>query len=241
MEYLDESKRIQFPDPGRANPWGIVAQGGNLSPGLLLSAYEQGIFPWYESDPILWFSPDPRFVLFLEKFHVGRRLCRTIRNSSWHVTFDRTFDQVIAGCREPRDRYGGTWITDDMEQGYVELHALGRAHSVEVWDSDHLVGGLYGVAVGSSFSGESMFSRERDASKIALVALVGLLHRLGIPFVDCQSYTTNLAAFGARDIPRKTFLTLLAPRIRDESAIPSDWSSWNGPEMLSHGLHVRTT
>ncbi|TVR67393.1 MAG: leucyl/phenylalanyl-tRNA--protein transferase [Spirochaetaceae bacterium] len=238
MEYLDQSRRIRFPDPNTATPLGIVAQGGNLSPGVVLSAYEQGLFPWYEEDPILWFSPDPRFVLFLEEFHFGRRLARTIRNGGWGITFDHAFDEVIGACREPRRYSGGTWITAEMETGYRELHTLGRAHSVEVWRESRLAGGLYGLAVGGAFSGESMFSRERDASKIALVALAGILDHSGVPFLDCQSYTTHMAAFGAREIPRTLFLELLGPRIQAGDVFPACWRDLEGREMLQRGVEL---
>lgn len=236
MEYLGEFERIRFPDPENANPWGVVAQGGNLSPGVLLSAYEQGIFPWYEENPILWFSPDPRFVLFLEEFHVGRRLRRTIRKSSFRLTFDRDFPSVIAGCREPRDLSGGTWITSEMEEGYTRLNELGRVHSVEVWDGTALVGGLYGVLVGAVFAGESMFSRRRDASKFALVALVGFFRDLGVPFIDCQSFTSHMAAFGAREIRRRVFLEHLEENVTDTALIPTNWTEWDANAMLQRGL-----
>ncbi len=236
MEYLDLSRRIRFPDPRTANPWGIVAQGGNLSPGVLISAYEQGIFPWYEEDPILWFSPDPRFVLFLEEFSIPRRLLRTIRNSSRQVTFDRSFSTVIEECRRPRRNSGGTWITEEMVQGYRELHALGKAHSVEVWEEDRLVGGLYGVSVGRTFSGESMFSRERDAGKFALVALVGLLRSWEVTFIDCQSYTPHMAAFGAREVPREAYLELIESLVRVRPGIPGNWNRNDAMEALSNEI-----
>lgn len=238
MEYIDQNSRIRFPDPNTATPLGVVAQGGNLSPGVVLSAYEQGIFPWYEEEPILWFSPDPRFVLFLDEFRLRRRLLRTVRNERWDITCDHAFDEVIAGCREPRRRSGGTWITPEMDAGYRELHSLGRAHSVEVWQDSRLVGGLYGLAVGGAFSGESMFSRERDASKVALITLAGMLWQWNVPYLDCQSFTEHMAAFGARGIPRPVFLHMLKSRIHAAEAIPSDWRLWDGREMLQHGIEL---
>jgi leucyl/phenylalanyl-tRNA---protein transferase len=239
MEFLDAATRIRFPDPESANPWGVVAQGGNLSPGVLLSAYEQGIFPWYEEDPILWFSPDPRFVLYLDEFHLGRRLARTVRSADWTVTFDGDFEAVITACREPRGGMRGTWITDDMVRGYSLLHELECGHSVEVWRDSQLVGGLYGVSVGNIFSGESMFTRESNAGKVALIALVGLLDRFAVPLIDCQSYTRHLASFGAREVRRSRFLRELEGLVRwvDGSGIPHDWTDFDPAEMLRRGLH----
>ncbi|HKK49148.1 MAG TPA: leucyl/phenylalanyl-tRNA--protein transferase [Alkalispirochaeta sp.] len=236
MEHFDHTERIRFPEPERANPWGIVAQGGNLSPGIVLSAYEQGIFPWYEEPPIVWFSPDPRFVLYLSEFRIGRRLRRTLRTTDVTVTLDHAFDRVIHRCRTIRleDDGEGTWITDDMERAYRELHRLGYTHSVEVWHDGSLVGGLYGVTVGSIFAGESMFSDMTNGSKFALVALAGLMATLEVPFIDCQSYTDNLARFGAVDIPRSDFLAELEQH-RSGSLIPSSWRDLDGDEMLGHG------
>ncbi|MCG8478886.1 MAG: leucyl/phenylalanyl-tRNA--protein transferase [Spirochaetales bacterium] len=236
MDYFDHATRIRFPPPDEANPWGVVAQGGNLSPGVLLSAYEQGIFPWYESPPILWFSPDPRFVLRLDRFRIASRLRRTIRKGRFNVTFDRAFGEVIHACRATRlSDDTGTWITTDMEEAYCELHRLGHAHSVEVWDGTQLSGGLYGVAVGTLFAGESMFSLLRDASKFALVALVGLLDAWGLELLDCQSHTDYLASFGAENIPRPRFLRTLA-RLRNERTLPANWSGWDAQAMVGRAL-----
>lgn len=236
MIRLDATQRIRFPDPSRANEWGVVAQGGNLSPGILLSAYEQGIFPWYEEEPITWFSPDPRFVLYLQEFHVPRRLKRDIAGGSLRVVFDADFAAVIRSCRIA-DRRGpaGTWITAEMEAAYTELHRLGYTHSVEVYRDAELVGGLYGVAVGDLFAGESMFSSGGGESKWALVALAGFIDSLGLPMIDSQSYTTHLATFGARDIPREEYLTALAT-LRGGNSIPRDWRDINGEEMLARGI-----
>ncbi len=241
MDYFDQAMRIRFPPPEQANPWGVVAQGGNLSPGVLLSAYEQGIFPWYEEPPILWFSPDPRFVLQLDRFRVPSRLRRTVRGSPFSATFDRAFGEVIHACRATRlSDDTGTWITAEMEEAYCELHRLGHAHSVEVWDGTRLVGGLYGVAVGALFAGESMFSRARDASKLALIALVGLLDAWELTTLDCQSHTDYLASFGAEDIPRSHFLRTLA-RLRDERTLPAHWGEWDAGAMMQRGLALGAT
>jgi leucyl/phenylalanyl-tRNA--protein transferase len=239
VEYFDHTERIQFPDPDHANPWGIVAHGGNLSPGIVLSAYEQGIFPWYEESPIVWFSPDPRFVLYLSDFHVGKRFNRTLRAADVHITLDHAFEQVIHRCRMVRlEAHGeGTWITEEMERAYVELHRLGYTHSVEVWRREQLVGGLYGVAVGSIFAGESMFSDISNGSKFALVALAGLMNTLQVPLIDCQSYTENLAQFGAVDIPRDDFLRELH-QYRGGSLIPRSWTAFDGDELLQRGAEL---
>lgn len=238
MIRLDETRRIQFPDPSDANAWGVVAQGGNLSPGVLLSAYEQGIFPWYEDEPITWFSPDPRFVLYLREFHVSRRLKREIAKRTLRITFDRDFEAVIRSCRYA-DRRGaaGTWITTEMEDAYNELHRLGYTHSVEVYRDTDLAGGLYGVVVGDLFAGESMFSTGGGESKWAMVALAGFIDSLGLPMIDSQSYTTHLAAFGAREVPRTEYLAALAD-LREGNTIPPDWRGIDGEEMLTRGLDL---
>lgn len=238
MTRLDETQRIRFPDPSRANAWGVVAQGGNLSPGILLSAYEQGIFPWYEEEPITWFSPDPRFVLYLDRFHVSRRLRREIKKRSLRISFDNDFAAVIRSCRNAdRGAPVGTWITTAMEEAYNELHRLGYTHSVEVYDGDTLIGGLYGVAVGDLFAGESMFSVGGGESKWAMVALAGFIDSLGLPMIDSQSYTNHVAAFGGCEVPRREFLTALAS-LRTGSAIPRDWRGVDGDEMLARGLDL---
>ena len=235
MVYFDETKRIRFPDPSEANPSGLLAAGGNLSPGIVLSAYEQGVFPWYDEGPILWFSPDPRFVLYLDDFHVSKRLRRSVRTSEWTVTFDSAFDDVIEGCRTVRKSGEGTWITGEMLTAYRLLHRLGYTHSVEVWESELLVGGLYGLGLGAYFAGESMFSRARDASKFAFIALAGYFDLLRLPMVDCQSYTAYLASFGAVEIPRASFLATIPPLQRITPDGPC-WNDVSGDEMLRRGI-----
>jgi leucyl/phenylalanyl-tRNA--protein transferase len=195
---------------------GLLAVGGDLSPERLLGAYSEGIFPWYsEGEPILWHSPDPRFVLTTDAFRVPKRVARAVRSGRFRVTLDEAFDEVIGACQQaPRPGQDGTWITDEMREAYVELHRLGFAHSAECRLGDELVGGLYGVSIGGAFFGESMFSRVDEASRVAFVSLVGQLERWGIGLIDCQVETPHLARFGARCIPRERFIELLRPAIR---------------------------
>ena len=211
-----------FPDPRLGPGDGPLALGGSLAPGRLLSAYSQGIFPWYdESTPILWWSPDPRFVLLPDELHVPRRLARRLRSGAFRVTFDRSFAEVVRGCAS-RPEGGGTWITDEMAAAYVELHALGFAHSVECWHEGRLAGGLYGVSLGGAFFGESMFHRVPDASKVALVRLVETLRGRGPTLVDCQQPTEHLVRFGAREVPRDEFLGRLEAALETETH-PGPW------------------
>ena len=192
-------------------PNGLLAAGGDLSPERILAAYRRGIFPWYSAgEPILWWSPDPRMVLFPSELKISRSLAKTLRNRDYTVTLDTDFGAVVAACAEtPRDGQQGTWITVEMQAAYRRLHELGHAHSVEVWMDGKLAGGLYGVALGRAFYGESMFSRRRDASKIALVHLCFFLQRHGFGIIDCQMETMHLATLGARPIPRSEFVALL--------------------------------
>jgi leucyl/phenylalanyl-tRNA---protein transferase len=222
--YLGEHEYFQFPPVESSNPDGIVATGGNLSPGMLLSAYRQGIFPWYSAgEPILWWSPDPRFVLFRDELVVSKSLRRTLRRDRFSISFDTRFHQVLEGCKHaPRPGQDGTWITREMQDGYARLHELGYAHSVEATVDGELAGGLYGVALGHCFFGESMFTRVPDASKVALVALVRSVAALGFPLVDSQVYTPHLARFGAREIPRAEYLSLLNAALR-EPTLRGNW------------------
>lgn len=208
-----------FPPPELAEADGLLAIGGDLSTARLLAAYRAGIFPWYsEGTPLLWWSPDPRFVLFTAEFHLRDSLRRVVRSERFQVTFNRDFRAVMEGCRNvPRRGQSGTWITAEMIEAYSALHAGGHAHSVEVWREARLVGGLYGVAVGRCFCGESMFATERDASKVGFTCLVATLRALDCPLVDCQVPTAHLATFGARPISRARFLELL----RELSAAPA--------------------
>lgn len=191
-------------------PNGLLAVGGSLTPEWLLHAYRQGVFPWYsEGQPILWWTPDPRAVLFPTEFRRSRSLGKSIRNRGLVVRRDTAFEAVVEGCAAPRQSEHGTWITPAMHRSYAELHERGVAHSVEVWHDDRLVGGLYGVAIGRVFFGESMFSRIRDASKVALAHLVDQCLARGVALIDCQMATHHLSSLGSRSIPRATFEGLL--------------------------------
>jgi leucyl/phenylalanyl-tRNA---protein transferase len=218
--------RWRFPDPATAGEDGLVGIGADLEPATLLDAYRRGIFPWpHPGAPLPWFSPDPRGVIPLDGLVVSRSLRARLRRSGWETTVDRAFAAVLAGCAdrprglEPSPPEGGheagTWITPPMRAAYLRLHDLGHAHSLEVWASDRLVGGLYGVGVGGVFTGESMFHLATDASKVALVDLVARLTEAGGRLIDVQMVTPHLASLGARDLPRADFLDLLA-RVRDD-------------------------
>jgi len=198
-----------FPPAEQAlrSPNGLLAAGGSLAPERLLDAYRHGIFPWFNpGDPILWWSPDPRMVLFPEEFKISRSLRKTLRSKIFEVRTDTAFEQVMRACAAPRDARGGTWITEGMIAAYVCLHRMGVAHSVETWRDNELVGGLYGISIGRMFYGESMFSRSKDASKVALAHLAAQLQRWGYGMIDCQMHTSHLASLGAREIPRKEFI-----------------------------------
>jgi leucyl/phenylalanyl-tRNA---protein transferase len=198
------------------DPSGLLAAGGDLSPERLVAAYRRGIFPWYSpGQPVLWWSPDPRAVLFPEEFHCSRSLSRTLRSGRFTVSDDRDFAAVIDGCAAPRAASPGTWITSDMRAAYLELHRLGVAHSVEVWRNGELAGGLYGVRLGEVFFGESMFSRERDASKVAMAHLVAMCARNSVAVIDCQLPSRHLASLGVRCIPRRQFASLLREHAPD--------------------------
>lgn len=203
----------EFPPLATAlsEPNGLLAVGGDLAPERLLAAYRRGIFPWYSpGEPILWWSPDPRMVLFPAEFKVSRSLGRTLRRGGYEVRLDTAFARVIAACAQtPRRGQHGTWIVPEMQAAYRRLHELGLAHSVETWVDGELVGGLYGIALGRMFYGESMFSWRSDASKIAVAHLARYLERLGFGMVDCQMHTAHLASLGAREIPRDDFIARL--------------------------------
>ncbi len=218
-----------FPPVSKAlrSPNGLLAAGADLSPPRLLEAYAKGIFPWFsEGDPILWWSPHPRMVLFPDELKVSRSLRRAVARATFETRFDTAFTEVMRACAEPRSGQEGTWIVPAMVAAYTRLHELGFAHSVESWRDGRLAGGLYGLLLGRVFFGESMFSRETDASKVALVKLVGRLRALGVGLVDCQQATRHLASLGARPIPRREF----AQRLAESIQYPLSGSRWPATE-----------
>ena len=219
---------LVFPPPEHAQPDGLLAVGGDLSTKRLILAYQSGIFPWYEEgQPLLWWSPDPRLVLEPEEFHVSKRLAQTIKNGKFEVTFDQAFVSVIQSCATvPRKGESGTWITHEMQEAYIRLHQLGVAHSVESWLGGELVGGIYGVSLGKCFFGESMFSTESDASKIALAVLVRRLIDWGFHLIDAQVTSPHLLSLGAKEIPRKLFLERLKGTVR----LPTIKGKWDEEE-----------
>ena len=259
--FLGEEQRFQFPPVESASGLGIVAEGGNLSPGMLLSAYSQGIFPWYgEEEPILWWSPDPRFVLFPDNLHISRSTRRVIRKGIFTFSLDTHFPAVIRACgRAPRCGQSSTWITPEMIEAYIRLHRLGYAHSMEVWlplelywrrnrekrvpgaeidpewlqpaavltsgeNKYALAGGIYGVALGRSFFGESMFSKSSDASKVGICLLAEALFRWGYHFLDSQVYTPHIERIGAREVSRRKYLLFLKKALR----VPAMRGKWTG-------------
>lgn len=225
MPIFSLDDEIVFPPVHLADERGILAVGGDLSPRRLLLAYASGIFPWYsEDDPIIWWSPDPRFVLFPGELRVSRTMRQTLGRNIFRITADRAFAHVIESCRRPRRRQDGTWITDEMTAAYVHLHELGFAHSVEAWAGDELAGGLYGISLGGCFFGESMFTEVNDASKAAFITMVRVLAGRGFELIDCQVHTGHLASLGARPIPRDEFTAILERHTNRETLR----GSWEG-------------
>ncbi|WP_051234195.1 leucyl/phenylalanyl-tRNA--protein transferase [Halomonas halocynthiae] len=229
---------LYFPPTQHAleEPDGLLAAGGDLSPERLLLAYRSGIFPWYSDDqPLLWWSPNPRMVLFPEEIRVRRSLAKRLRNAGFSLTTNQAFDDVVSACASPREEELGTWITDDMRSAYHHLHQLGAAQSIEVWQQERLVGGLYGIAMGPVFFGESMFSRVPDASKVALVYLAYSMSAGQGKLIDCQMHTPHLASLGARDIPRDTFIGYLEAWLPTPVGNnPSQWATpphWHFPPL----------
>jgi leucyl/phenylalanyl-tRNA---protein transferase len=215
-----------FPPVERAleEPNGLLAAGADLSVRRLVQAYENGIFPWYsDGQPLLWWSPDPRMVLLPGELDIPRSLRKRLARHDYEVTADTAFEEVIRGCAEPRRGHDGTWITEEMISAYVRLHRAGHAHSVETWIGGRLAGGLYGVALGRMYYGESMFTRVPDASKIALVHLVRQLERSSFGMIDCQMATAHLARFGAREIPRAEFMRKLRQCIK-RAPVAGKWT-----------------
>jgi leucyl/phenylalanyl-tRNA--protein transferase len=215
-----------FPPVAKAlkSPNGLLCAGGDLSPARLIDAYSHGIFPWFsEGDPILWWSPDPRMVLFPDELKVSRSLRRTIEHGVYETRFDTAFRTVIEECSAPRGGQPGTWIVPEMIDAYTRLHELGFAHSVESWRGGELVGGLYGIGLGKAFFGESMFTRATDASKVALFRLVERLKAADCQIIDCQQATSHLASLGAREIPRMAF----AQRVQESIQYPPTGERWS--------------
>lgn len=237
VPWLAESD-TSFPPPERAleTPNGLLAAGGDLSAARLLTAYANGIFPWYEEgQPILWWSPDPRLILDPRKIHLSRSLRRDWRRHPPRLTMDSAFSAVVRACAEPRGSNQGTWITAAMHDAYLELHQLGFAHSVEVWHDDVLTGGVYGIALGKAFFGESMFSRRTNASKIALAALCHQLQEWDYELLDCQVVSTHLMSLGATVVSRELFLAMLAAAV----ARPGHTGRWQltvNPEQVLHAV-----
>jgi leucyl/phenylalanyl-tRNA--protein transferase len=224
IQSLDALPPGVFPDPEHAlaDPNGLLAFGGDLSPQRLIAAYAHGIFPWYsEGDPLLWWSPDPRCVFATDGVHVAHSLAKFVRRCDWHWSMDCAFDDVMQGCAAPRADRGGTWITPDMQIAYGNLHVLGHAHSLEIWEGEELIGGVYGVSVGRMFSAESMFSRRTNASRVALLALAHVLRARGFPWIDAQVANPHLLRMGARMLPRRRFLRELAQLAAQPE--PRDW------------------
>jgi leucyl/phenylalanyl-tRNA--protein transferase len=216
-------EELLFPPVSQAVKSGLLAVGGDLAPRRLLAAYGEGIFPWYsEGEPILWWSPDPRFVLFPEELRVSRSMRQCLKKGLFRITLDKAFRTIIAACQKPRPSQDGTWITPEMEAAYGALHDLGYAHSVEAWSGETLVGGLYGVSLGGVFFGESMFTTLPNASKAALITLVGRLQEKGFSLIDCQVETPHLASLGARAIPRREFIARLRDALQGETLL-GDW------------------
>ena len=210
------SERLDFPPAWLARSDGLLCIGGDLSAQRILLAYEKGIFPWFsENEPILWWSPDPRLVLFPENIKVSRSLKKTIKKNTFHLTMDHAFEETILSCAKPRRKeYAGTWLVEEMIEAYIQLHKLGYAHSIETWKDDRLVGGLYGICLGGIFFGESMFSFEDDASKTALTALASHLEQHRFDLIDCQVTTNHLLSMGATEISRNTYLDIIQRSIK---------------------------
>ncbi|WP_035727090.1 leucyl/phenylalanyl-tRNA--protein transferase [Eisenibacter elegans] len=226
--FLDQN--LYFPPVELADEDGILALGGDLSQERLLLAYRSGIFPWYsQGDPIIWWSPNPRFVLYPKNLKVSKSMRTILRQGRFRVSFDQAFEQVIGACRHiPRSGQYGTWITDEMLQAYLDLHHQGYAHSVEVWQDEQLVGGLYGVSMGRVFFGESMFSKVSNASKAGFLTLTQKLAQLDFQLIDCQVHTTHLESLGAIHIPRTTFVQQLHHLLR----IPTWRGNWQSLEQV---------
>jgi leucyl/phenylalanyl-tRNA---protein transferase len=224
VPWLRSSSLFPPIDAALDDPNGLLAAGGDLSAERLLNAYRHGIFPWYNGgQPILWWSPNPRMVLFVDEFRPPRSLRKVVRQRRFEIRVDTAFRQVMAGCAEPRNGQSGTWITPQVIEAYTSLHEQGYAHSIESWREGALVGGLYGVTIGRMFYGESMFARESEASKVALVKLIALLKQMDMPLIDCQQETDHLARFGGRPVTRRAFAGWLG-RLVHSSTPTQSWA-----------------
>ncbi len=225
---MDSAIRYQFPDPTASDKDGLVAVGGNLSIECLLSAYKNGIFPWFNpGDPILWWSPDPRMVIYPNQLHIPRSVKKAIRKHSFRFTFDQNFEQVIINCSAPRKNQiteHGTWITEDMIEAYIRLHRAGYAHSIECWQDSKLCGGVYGVALGSIFFGESMFSKTSESSKLALITLIKQLELWSYDLLDCQLPSELVERLGAKYMSRKKFTKTIKTLTKQTE--PENWSRY---------------
>ncbi|MEM6804484.1 MAG: leucyl/phenylalanyl-tRNA--protein transferase [Bacteroidota bacterium] len=220
---------IFFPPPYLANPDGILAVGGDLQKERLILAYEMGIFPWFSpGEPIIWWSPDPRFIMYPDDLYVSKSMRPYLNGKRFRISYDQAFAAVMSECQKiPRKGQDGTWITEEMITAYTSLYEMGLAHSVEVWQGEDLVGGLYGVSMGKAFFGESMFSKQSNASKTAFISLVRKLKAKGFDLIDCQVHTPHLESLGAQEIPRELFLEQLSHSLKTES-LQGNWS-----ELLS--------
>ncbi len=224
--YALDKNHLSFPPPYLAEKDGMLAIGGDLSPERLLLAYQMGIFPWFsENEPILWWSPDPRCVLLPEDLRISKSMKQVFRKGTFHITADQSFREVISACQnQPRKGQYGTWITEEMVDAYCNLHKMGFAHSIEVWNAtNELVGGLYGISMGKSYFGESMFARQSNASKAGFITLVLNLQKWGFEMIDCQIHTNHLESLGALDIPRASYLKLLEQTL-SANTIQGKWT-----------------
>jgi leucyl/phenylalanyl-tRNA--protein transferase len=218
------NEQIIFPPVDLAERSGILAVGGDLSSERLIEAYRRGIFPWYsDGDPIIWWSPDPRFVLFPGEIYISKTMRQVLRRKIFEISCDRDFREVMRGCQGPRKREKGTWITEEMVEAYVRLHESGLAHSIEAWQNGELAGGLYGISLGRCFFGESMFTRISNASKAAFITLSMRLRELGFVIIDCQVYTSHLESLGARHIPREEYIAILEEGLKYET-LQGSWA-----------------
>ena len=234
IPWLDHSYLFHTLSSALTDPDGLLAAGGDLSPERIVAAYKKGIFPWFSDDqPILWWSPDPRCVIFPEKLHISKSLRKKLNKQPFKITFDQDFPAVIQCCADSRSEEAGTWITEDMLEAYIELHHLGIAHSVEVWNGEKLVGGLYGLNIGRCFFGESMFSLETDASKVAFVYLANQLNEWGYEIIDCQVENPHLLTLGAETIQRSEFQSILERNI-DRTPSAHQWEfNWEWTKRCS--------